>query len=74
MSIMVVMEEPYKEELLQEVFAIIAEQIGMLFDQMDEVRMDILELREAVNFVGFRFDMDKEDFHRLEQRVDRLES
>jgi hypothetical protein len=71
---MVGMEQPDKEELLQEVFAIIAEQIGMLFEQADAARLDALELREAVDFLGFRSDMDKEDFHRLEQRVDRLET
>jgi hypothetical protein len=68
------MEQLDKDELLQEVFAIIAEQIGMLFEQADTVRMDIVELREAVDMLGFRSDMDKEDFHRLEQRVDRLET
>jgi hypothetical protein len=68
------MEPSQKGELLEEIFAIIAEQIGMLFDVADAVRIDLIQLQEAVDLLGLRSDRDKEDFYRLEQRVDRLET
>jgi hypothetical protein len=71
---MVIMEPSQKGELLEEIFAIIAEQIGMLFDVADAVRIDLIQLQEAVDLLGLRSDRDKEDFYRLEQRVDRLET
>lgn len=71
---MIVNMERSEKEKLFELFAIIAEQIGMIFERIDDLRVETYELHERVDLLTIAADMDKADLVGLEERVNRLET
>lgn len=71
---MIVFMERSEKEKLFELFAIIAEQLGMIFEQIDDLRIDVYQLHERIDLLALAVDMDKADLTSLEERVGRLET